>query len=145
MTRPSIWTSAILEVLLQHPEVTLTHVSQYQWGAPVTKPTGFLHYQMPGFRKHLYRHADSTALKPKDIAIGRDSSGQFRTSRHKEYPARFCKGLASTIVQALASARRQHEVCDRDAFHPSLLKWIQGAAIASSKVHRNTWLPDFQG
>ena len=32
-SRPSIWTSAILETLLEHPEAHLTHVAQYKWGA----------------------------------------------------------------------------------------------------------------
>ena len=143
--RPSIWSSAIIEVLLRHPDAKLTHVNQYQWGASVVKPTGLLHYHMPNFRKDLYQHADLYASKPKDVAIGRDPSGQFRTSRHKEYPPRFCKGLAFSIVQALTAAKRKQEVSCIGNLPESLMKWIHGAARASTVMYRNTWLPDYQG
>ena len=143
--RPSIWSSAIIEVLLRHPDAKLTHVNQYQWGASVVKPTGLLHYHMPNFRKDLYQHADLYASKPKDVAIGRDPSGQFRTSRHKEYPPRFCKGLAFSIVQALTAAKRKREVSCIGNLPESLTKWIHGAARASTEMYRNTWLPDYQG
>ena len=143
--RPSIWTSAILEVLLRHPDAKLTHVNQYQWGASVVKPTGLLHYQMPNFRKDLYQHADLSALKPKDAAIGRDPSGQFKTSKHKEYPSQFCKGLAFSIIQALADAKRKRHISCTGNLPESLTKWIHGAARASAELYRTTWLPDYQG
>ena len=141
-TRPSIWTSAILQVLMRHLEATLSHVSQF--GATVTKPTGLLHYQMPNFCKDLYQHADASALRPKDVAIGRDSTGQFKTAKHKEYPARFCRGLAFAISQALAAAART-SVVQSVVLPNHLMCWIHGAAKASSFVHRHTWMPDYQG
>ena len=143
-TRPSIWTSAILQVLMRHPEAKLSHICQFKWGATVTKPTGLLHYQMPNFCKDLYQHADTTALRPQEVAIGRDATGQFKTARHKEYPARFCKGLAFTISQALAAATRKSAV--QPVILPdNLLSWVHGAARASSFVHRQSWMPDYQG
>ena len=142
-TRPSIWTSAILQELMRHPEATLSRVSQCRWGATVTKPTGLLHYQMPNFCKDLYQHADASALRPKDVVIGRDSTGQFKTAKHKEYPARFCRGLAFTISQALAAAARTSAV--QSVVLPNhLMCWVHGAAKASSFVHRHTWMPGYR-
>ena len=143
--RPSIWSSAILEVLLRHPDAKLTHVSQFHWGATVVKPTGLMHYQMPDFKKHLYSHADPDASRPTEVAIGRDHSGKFNTAKHKEYPPRFCKGLAFSIVQAISTADKKREVRILDQLPTGLLKWIHGAAKASSVVHRDTWMPDYQG
>eukprot|EP00435_Cladocopium_sp_Y103_P003947 s228_g1.t1 len=91
----------------------LTHVSQYLWGATVIKPTGLLHYQMSQFKKVLYAHADLHARRPGNVAIGRDDTGAFKTSKHTEYPARFCKGLAATIVQAISMAQQQGNDLER--------------------------------
>ena len=143
-TRPSIWTSAILQVLVRHPDAKLSHICQFKWGATVTKPTGLLHYQMPNFCKDLYQCADTTAVRPREVAIGRDATGQFKTAKHKEYPARFCRGLAFTILQALTAANRQRAVQPVN-LPDHLLQWVHGAARASSYVHRQTWMPDYQG
>ena len=142
--RPSVWTSPLIELLRQHPDVHLSHVSQYLWGATVVKPTGLLHYCLPHFCRDLYTQADVHAKRPSEVAIGRDDSGRFRTAQHKEYPDQFCRGLAFTIVQRLAEVERQHAFRVTDPLVPHLYSWILGAAQASSVVHRATWLPDFQ-
>jgi len=143
-SRPSIWTSAILETLLEHPEAHLTHVAQYKWGASAIKPTGLLHFNLETFRRDIYQVADPHAQKPTQYAIGRDNSGCFRTAMHKEYPNRFCLALAYAIVQKIASAERRQDVCVREVPFSHLVEWIQGAARASSAIYRGTWLPDYQ-
>ena len=62
--RPSVWTSALAEILLGHPDATPSHACQYQRNATVIKPTGLLHYQMPSLCKNLYAPADPDAKRP---------------------------------------------------------------------------------
>lgn len=143
-SRPSIWTSPLLEVLQQHPDVRLSHVSQFLWGATVVKPSGLLHFQMPHFCRDLYTQADLMATRPRNVAIGRDEHGVYRTAQHKEYPPQFCKGLAFTIVQNLACCERQRHFREAPPITDCLLHWLQGAERASSRLRRETWLPDFQ-
>lgn len=143
-SRPSVWTSSLLEVLQQHPDVRLAHVSQFLWGATVVKPTGLLHFQMPHFCRDLYTRADLAALRPRNVAIGRDEHGVYRTAQHKEYPPKFCEGLAYTIIQNLAGCERQRLFREASPITDCLFQWLRGAERASSFLQRETWLPDFQ-
>eukprot|EP00435_Cladocopium_sp_Y103_P038045 s36_g10.t1 len=143
-TRPSVWTSAIVELLLTHPSATLSHVAQYRWGAKAIKPTGLLHYNLPYFLRDLYAQQDVHAQKPTTAAIGRDAEGRYRTSQHKEYPDRFCRGLAYTVIQALTAVQRQSRFRVVGPLTANVEAWIQGASTASSKIYRSSWLPDFQ-
>ena len=89
-------------------------------------------------------HADMTAARPSDVAIGRDSCGRFKTAKHKEYPSQFCKGLVHTIVQFLTRSERRCEVRTTQPLKADLQQWLQGAAKASSSLYQDSWLPDFQ-
>lgn len=71
-----------------------------------------------------------------------DAIRQPNTKR--EYPERFCQGLAFAIVQNLARCERRHEFRTGAALPADLMHWLQGAVQASSVIHRDTWLPDFQ-
>ena len=54
--RPSIWTSPLIQLLLQLPTLKLHHVAQFRWGATAVKPTGLLVLDMPFFsQRHLCR------------------------------------------------------------------------------------------
>ena len=86
VSRPSIWTSPIIQLLLGLPDLVLHCVAQYRWGAEAVKPTGLLVWDMPFFRRDMYSLALTDVAKPTVAAIGTDSTGQFRTARHKEYP-----------------------------------------------------------
>ena len=143
-SRPSIWTSPLLEVLQQHPDVRLAHVCQYLWGATVVKPTGLLHFQLPHFCRDLYTQADVHAPRPQAVAIGRDDQGVFRTAQHKEYPQQFCKGLAYALVQKLARCESHRAFRVAKSLPDDLMHWLQGAAKSCAVQHRGTWLPDFQ-
>lgn len=143
-SRPSIWTSPLLEVLQQHPDVRLAHVCQYLWGATVVKPTGLLHFQMPHFCRDLYTQADVHAPRPQAVAIGRNDQGVFRTAQHKEYPQQFCKGLAYALVQRLVRCESHRAFCTARSIPDDLMHWLQGAAKACAVQYRGSWLPDFQ-
>ena len=143
--RPSIWSSPVIEVLLRHPEAKLSHVQQYRWGATAVKPTGLLHFRLPRFCHALYSTSDPHAKKPREAAIGRDETGNFRTSKHKEYPNQFCCGLATAIVQAIAQAERVKAFRVAPLLSPHLYSWLHEAEQASTALSLSTWLPDYQG
>eukprot|EP00435_Cladocopium_sp_Y103_P066007 s750_g28.t1 len=143
-SRPSIWSSALIQVLMQHPEAKLSTVPQFLWGATAVKPTGLLHFRLPHFCRDLYSKADPHAVRPHVAAIGRDETGRFRTAQHKEYPDRFCCGIATALISALSHAERSG-MTRGVILPPSLLCWTQEAAQASTAISLNTWLPDYQG
>lgn len=90
--QPSIWRSAIIRVLRQHPDV-------------------HFHERLPSlFLRDLYQQADDAARRPTSHAIGVDADGNFRTSCHKEYPGRLSAGLANAIGSQLIRTLRDRLV-----------------------------------
>eukprot|EP00438_Fugacium_kawagutii_P022323 Skav221794 [mRNA] locus=scaffold4067:171547:173760:+ [translate_table: standard] len=140
----STWTSA----LRAHPDLKLDIVYQYKWGATVPKPTGLMGLRLPRLVPDMLVCSDRDAPYPTSVAIGRDEeNGQFKTARHKEYPERFCAGLAFAFMSELRRAARDRSVPVRhiEAGSP-LVSWLSDLATASKKVRSEVgWLPDFQG
>ena len=144
-TRASIWTSPWIQLLREHPDVHLHLVPQWRFGATVPKPTGLLSLRLPYFLRSLYLHSDDSIVKPKAVAIGRDSEGNFKTSCHKEYPARFSAGLARAVTDQLDRDIRFGRVGPPGNCPASLYRWITEAEEACSAVRQCArWLPDFQ-
>ena len=143
--RPSIWTSAVIQTLLQLPDLVLHRVQQYRWGATAVKPTGLLAWNLPFFRKDLYSLSLPDPVKPDTAAIGKDGQGNFRTSKHKEYPKAFCKALAFVVAQQFERFVRSNGTRSCPAASEVLDQWIAQAAAASTPVRDDShWLPDFQ-
>ena len=146
-TRPSIWTSPWLHVLRQHPDLRLHITPQWPFGASVPKPTGLLALRLPRFMRSLYRHAEPGAVRPNAVAIGRKSDGSFRTSEHKEYPSRFCAGLAQAVTDFLdhnLSTGRTRLVPPQGVDF-ELHRWISEAREACAEIRQGAvWLPDYQ-
>ena len=144
-SRPSIWTSPIVQLLLMLPELQLHHVAQYQWGAEAVKPTGLLALAMPFFRCDLYKKAFSDAVKPTSAAIGKNPNGEFNTSRHKEYPGRFCLALAFTFANQFNRLLGSDRIRAVPHTAQDLDEWVEFAAKASTPIRTGAqWLPDFQ-
>eukprot|EP00435_Cladocopium_sp_Y103_P072135 s590_g39.t1 len=147
-TRASIWTSPWLELLKKHPEVQFVVVPQWPFGATVPKPTGLLGLRLPHFVRSLYKCADATLRRPTNVAIGRHQDGSFKTSVHKEYPARFSAGLVTAITEQLDHDLRTGGVRNSIASEVplDLQKWVDEAAQACSAIRSTAgWLPDYQG
>ena len=144
-SRPSIWTSSLVQTMLGLPDLVLHCVPQYKWGAESTKPTGLLAWNLPFFHSDLYKQACSDVVRPSLVAIGKDSNGEFRTSRLKEYPARFSFALAFVLARQLDRLWGGGCVQTESLPAPELESWIQAAACASAEIRASaTWLPDFQ-
>ena len=143
--RPSIWSSPIIQLLLQLPDLHLHHVAQYRWGAEAVKPTGLLVWAMPFFCKDLCEKALSGVAKPTTVAIGKDVQGRFCTARHKEYPGPFCHAIAHAFAQQFTRLVRRNELRHSSPVQPEQNEWISSAAAISEVIRCDAnWLPDFQ-
>lgn len=146
--KASIWTSAIISLLRQHPDIQLKLFDQWKWGAHVKKPTGLLGLRLPYLHKSMYACADLEAKFPQQTAIGKDELGCFRTAACKEYPSLFSAGLARSIIDQLCTdvrngACRSSEFISEDG---SLRQWLSEALLESSRIRVNSsFLPDYQG
>ena len=142
---PSIWRTAILQLIAKHPRACLHRVEQWRWGATVRKPTGLLAIRLQEFNKSMYGRMHHTATPPTQVAIGRDcKTGRFKTMEHKEYPKRFCEAMAGTICDQLERDLRLGK-CRNAPVSADLFAWLKEAANALEQQKLAGPLPDFQG
>ena len=93
----SIWRLPILAVIRMLPGVELHRILQGLFGAESPKPTGFLTLNLPGFISTLHKWR-LVKQPPTGISIGRSASGEFLTSKLKEYPPSLCAALAQCFM-----------------------------------------------
>ena len=146
--RPSTWRAAITELLRNHPDVHLSHIKQFEFGAEAVKPTGLLACRMPKLLRILRSLAMPNATKPSEVAIGVGPDGAFRTAKLKEYPPLLCEGFARAFCEHFRSAIRAGHVRFLPAWATTfgdLKEWVTGAADASAAIRANAaWMPDHQ-
>ncbi len=140
----SIWRTGILKLLLRHPEVALHVIQQWQWGAEAQKPTGILAIGIPGFSKEMYLHCDPKATRPTGGAIGKTATGEFKTSRLKEYPSCFSKGLVHALGSRMLFQFASRQTLQHD-IPEELLQWVREASDDAQRLSTSTFLPDYQG
>lgn len=147
-SKASIWTSAILQLLLQHPDIHLRVFNQWQWGAPVKKPTGLMSLRLPRLTASMYACADPEAVPPKDVAIGMDWNGHFKTAVCKEYPKKFSQGLAKAVIDQLCTEWRQGigQFSLLSIHDLQTTTWLHDALLECTTIYSNsTHMPDYQG
>ena len=144
-TRPSTWTAPLTKLLRQHPEVNLHIYDQFRFGATAVKPTGLLTGHLPNFRKHMGAFADWECARPSEPAIGLDAAGNFRTSKHKEYPTKFSAALAGCLTKQLWTDFRNGNISKAQVTADEW-KWVEHHAKPGQQILKlSHWLPDFQG
>ena len=143
----SIWTSPWVQLILQLPNVKLHRVCQWRWGASAVKPTGILAINCPFFAQSAYRRQLPDAVKPQQVAIGRDRrTGLFHTAVLKEYPPAFSAALAGAVADCFQVAIRQRNLTCGSVHEPETEAWVQEALRACADIRTEApWLPDFQG
>lgn len=80
--------------------------------------------------------------------IGKNSDGSYRTSRHKEYLAKFCAALAHCLTDQLDSDLRSGGT--REVVHAEhttgFCQWISEARTACEDIRASAqWFPTFRG
>lgn len=145
--KASIWTSAIIQLLLAHPDISLRIFNQWQWGAPVKKPTGLMSLRLPFLGRSMYACADGAATFPTEVAIGKDAQGQFKTAVCKEYPPLFSQGIAKAVIDQLCTDFRAGvQPCNLPNDDQFLREWLREALLDCTVIHQHsTHLPDYQG
>ena len=134
----SIWRLPVVRFLLAQTDVNLVHLAQGLFGAPSPKPTTLLALRMPELSGHL----DACQLRyvmPKNVSIGLDESGAFRTAVLKEYPPALCCALGTALREA---ACRYH--LDPSAGEPSD-HFCTVAARMESRDYGDAMGRDFMG
>jgi len=92
----SIWRLPIVQLLLLLPSMRLVTFTQGLLGAPSPKPTTMMVLGLSGLEDDLRAGRVSEDL-PHGVAVGRDSSGQYRTAPLKEYPPSYVPSTSCCI------------------------------------------------
>ena len=142
-TKVSIFNTPVLKLLREFPEVGLAVINQGDYGACATKPTGLLHVRLPRLKASMWKWRQPTPYAQREVAIGADSTGKFRTSKLKEYPCAFSRGLAQAVFDSIA---RRHLGDTRFSHFEAADTWFDTAVRLSNTVRDDAeMLPDFQG
>ena len=149
-TRPTTWRTPLTELFRQHPDINLSHIGQWQWGAEAVKPTGLLAHRLPRLLSSLYACSLPDVIRPQVAAIGKAPDGEFRTSRLKEYPTALSRAIATAFCDQLRMDLRAGHFAEVKPWNSfpngqALREWIREAASASAQIRHNAAvLPDYQ-
>ena len=123
--RASIWRTSVVLLFLRNGNWFRRHTfRQGHHGAVGPKPTTFLYANCP-IKDVLDENANLQMNAATDKLIGKDSSGNFRTSRAKEYPENLCRCLATAFWRQI-QGRSIVEDCDDLDPLASELAWLSG-------------------
>ena len=98
ISKVSIWRTK-LWITVRCLNITEITILQGYYGAPSVKPTTLAFTgQHPNLEALFHRHRSCSTL-PTEVSVGKDSSGEFKTSRLKAYPGALCKAMASVLEE----------------------------------------------
>jgi hypothetical protein len=150
LPRPTIWRAPLTELMRKHPEVRLSHINQWRWGAEAIKPTGLLAHRLPKLLGSLYSCSLPDAKRPSVAAIGKSREGEFRTARLKEYPVALSAALAAAFCEQVRADMRAGRLKPAKGWDTipegaSLRDWVRDTAEVSASIRQDaTILPDYQ-
>ena len=122
--RPSIWHLEALLLLRRLAGVETIDMAQGLLGANSPKPTRLLAINLPDLMLHLRQHHVTPDL-PKRSAIGRDSSGTWRTAPLKEYPPAMNRAFACAFCHWF----QRHPFCAEHFVEPTFLAKCRSMVI----------------
>jgi hypothetical protein len=136
--KPSIWRTAIVNLLMRPPFSLFARTTIHQWryGSPGVKPKTLLYAHLD-LKRAPDDCSDPNAVKPTDHLIGRTACGEFAPAAAKEYPS------ALNLAFATAFARRLATVpwTDEQSYDAT---YGQELATLGARMERSTRLPDYQ-
>lgn len=98
---PSIWRTEAMKFLLAHGENRRILVWQGFFGSRSPKPTEFLVTHAPGSAERIFSANQIRSDLPKEVSVGRNEDGQFKTASLKEYPSALSHSLWEVVVAHL--------------------------------------------
>ena len=87
----SVWRTALVRLLLRHPDFHLHTVEQWRWGSTAVKPI---------FVQQMYASSVPEAVRPTTEIIGKNASGEFRTNSAVRWHIQL--GITCCLPYALA-------------------------------------------
>ena len=143
--KASVFRTPLAKLLLGCPGVALKVVCQGNWGAVSNKPTGLMSVRMPTLGASLLRWRNPTPRAQRICAIGTSESGDFHTSRLKEYPPAFSRALAQATYDSLLRRFRKGDTQLNSGISKEMLDWIAQVVEVGSTVREFAeMLPDYQ-
>ena len=134
---PAIWKLAVVKFLLQQPAVTRLCIFQGHYGASSAKPTDLLCVHATSDLRQIFeRHRTSTTL-PKNVSIGKDEHGRYKTQALKAYPQPLCAAIAQAAYAHVLS----RGVADPRTDLPTRLK--TAVTALSADIGESAMGPDF--
>lgn len=134
---PSIWYIAIMQLIVDKLQLcSTTTIEQWKWGAHGIKPTRFL-YSNTDLPRHLATHRDDCAPRPRQALIGKQTDGQFRTSRAKEYASRLNRAFADALCRDMTTPAT-------NSSKPDWQELADEFIAASTIFSHGSWKPDYQ-
>ena len=97
---PSIFRLPLVRLMLGLPGFRILRLHQGLYGSESPKPTDLLVLNVKRLEEALCKNRIRATL-PSTRSIGRDSEGNFMTSRLKEYPPAMCRALAEGFYHSL--------------------------------------------
>lgn len=143
--KASLYKTPLVALMKQFPEVALRIVNQGDYGASSTKPTGLLTLRMPHVVRALLRWRHSTPSSQREVAIGVDTQGRFKTAKLKEYPCHFAHGLAQAVYDSISyhHYKGSTRAALVDAESP-LAKWVDEVLRVTTEIREADMQPDYQ-
>ena len=109
--RFSVWTSSLVQRVIQSPEWDVTSFLQGPLGVPYAKPTRLLHLRLPHLPKAIYSAYDP-GWRCSEVLGGQDTDGSWKTTKAKAYPDRMNRVLSEVYLTFLDSCPRQDYVAE---------------------------------
>lgn len=103
--KPSIWRTALVNLLLRRPFSLFSKITIQQWrfGSPGVKPTTFLYANLASLPRELEDGQLANVVKPQTALIGVSDNSCFATSAAKEYPAASNRTFTAAIGTRLVA------------------------------------------
>lgn len=141
--KPSIWRTAIVQMLLRRPNPIFfqTTVQQWRYGSPGIKPTTFLCANLD-IRTPLDACVIDGLVKPTAHLIGVNASGEFKTAAAKEYPSALNKAFAMAFIAKLSYIPQSGTTAS--GMNDPFSQYGAHLAHLGACAEHGSWLPDYQ-
>eukprot|EP00438_Fugacium_kawagutii_P011169 Skav227743 [mRNA] locus=scaffold3513:226627:227130:+ [translate_table: standard] len=134
-----IWRTSATLYLLSLPGIVRVRVLQGQLGAFSPKPTDVMTVNLPDLARQFQRWTLTSDLG--GASIGVSSSGEFLTSRLKEYPP----AMSGAIADSMASALHRFQVGETEHIPLEFLTTCKGMDVNLNTEAGTCMGKDFSG
>ena len=140
--RASVWRLPWVRALETHPAVQRFLIWQAEYGAASPKPTHLMVGHVVEFRRIFSRHKIHVKWDQLETLQGKDSSGQWRTAKGKEYPAGLNDAIAECHVVSHLCRLVDAAIIDTPSHFEDQLRELHSQDL---ECEDQTMRPDYAG